>query len=66
MYPYHNRIKQRISNGELADFCFTDDYPRIGECFVLIFSTAPHRRSIRPRRYAEYQKILTDWREKNG
>lgn len=65
MYPYHNRIKQRIAAGELVDFCFTDSYPRIGECLVLVFNTAPYKRPIRPHRYAEYTDILADWRRKH-
>ena len=28
MYPYHNRIKQRIANGELVGYEFVTDYPR--------------------------------------
>ena len=50
MYPYHNRIKQRIKNGELIDHFFTDSYPRIGRALVLVFSTEPVRRPIRPER----------------
>lgn len=36
MFPYHNRIKQRIKAGELVDYEFVNDYPRIGEalCFI--------------------------------
>ncbi len=26
MYPYHNRIKQRIKNGELTGFDYADNY----------------------------------------
>lgn len=62
MYPYHNRIKQRISAGELVDHYFTDSYPRIGEALVLVFNTSPLFRPIRPHRYAEYVDILADWR----
>ena len=58
MYPYHNRIKQRIKNGELIGHEFRTDYPGIGECLVLIFSTMPIFRPIRPHRYAEYLKYL--------
>lgn len=36
MYPYHNRIKQRIRNGELIDYWFTDDYPRIGRALFFV------------------------------
>lgn len=58
MYPYHNRIKQRIKNGELVGYEFRHDYPNIGECMVLIFNTYPPLRPIRPHRYAEYREIL--------
>lgn len=58
MYPYHNRIKQRISNGELVDYYFTDNYPRIGKAMVLVFSTDPIFRPIKPYRWPEYMEIL--------
>lgn len=58
MYPYHNRIRQRIKNGELVDHYFTDSYPRIGSALVLVFSTAPHFRPIRPHRWAEYMEMI--------
>ena len=58
MYPYHNRIKQRIANGELIGFSFVDDYPRIGKALVLQFSTMPHLRPIRPHRWPDYQDVI--------
>ena len=58
MYPYHNRIKQRIKNGELIAVLDTSNYPKIGECKVLVFSTLPVFRPIRPHRYAEYEELL--------
>lgn len=58
MYPYHNKIKQRINNGELIDWYFTNDYPRIGEALVLYFSTFPPVRPVRPYRYPEYLPLL--------
>lgn len=58
MYPYHNRIKQRIHNGELVDHYYTADYPRIGEALVLVFSAPPFLRPVRPHRWAEYEAIL--------
>lgn len=61
MYPYHNRIKQRIRRGELIGYAFVDDYPGIGEALVLKFSTYPPQRPIRPNRYVEYIHILADW-----
>lgn len=61
MYPYHNRIKQRIRNGELVGYEYVKDYPRIGECLVLRFDTMPPTRPIRPHRYNEYTEILREW-----
>ena len=61
MYPYHNRIKQRIKNGELLGYEFTDSYPGIGEALVLKFSTEPFIRPIRPHRYCSYVDILVYW-----
>ena len=62
MYPYHNKIKQRIRAGELLDYTFVKDYPRIGECLLLSFSTPPYLRPVRPYRYGEYKDILENWR----
>lgn len=61
MYPYHNRIRQRINNGELVEHYFTDSYPRIGKALVLVFNTTPFLRPIRPNRWADYVDILADW-----
>lgn len=61
MYPYHNRIKQRIRAGELVDHYFTDNYPRIGEALVLVFSTAPFLRPIRPHKWSDYVDVLADY-----
>lgn len=58
MYPYHNSIKKRIRNGELIDHYLTDNYPGIGEALVLVFSTSPFVRPIRPHRFLEYFNIL--------
>lgn len=66
MYPYHNKIRQRIRAGELVDHYFTTDYPHIGEALVLVFNTAPFLRPIRPHRWPEYQGILADWRKDHG
>lgn len=57
-YSYHSRNKQRIRNGELVTYYYTDSYPRIGEALVLIFNTEPFRRPIRPNRWAEYINLL--------
>lgn len=61
MYPYHNKIKQRIRNGHLIGYEFTKTYPRIGECLVLRFENYPFTRPIRPHKYADYNRILNDW-----
>ena len=50
MYPYHNRLKQRIRAGELAGYEFVAHYPRIGEALVLYFFTDPPVRPVRPHR----------------
>ena len=56
MYSYHNRIKQRIRNGELIDHYWTACYPNIGEALVLVFKTEPFLRPIRPHKWDEYQE----------
>lgn len=58
MYPYHNKIKQRIKNGELKEYYFATNYPKIGEALVLVFNTEPFLRPIRPHRWDEYMCIL--------
>lgn len=57
-YGYHQRIRQRIANGEMTGFRFVDDYPRIGAALVLMFRTNPIVRPIRPHRWPEYAAIL--------
>jgi len=58
MYPYHNKIKQRIKNGELIGWYIDDDYPKIGRALVLIFNAEPFKRPIREYRWREYAPIL--------
>lgn len=58
MYSYHNRIRQRINEGELAGYYFTDDYPKIGKALVLVFNTAQMKRPIRPHKWAQYADVL--------
>lgn len=58
MYPYHAKIRQRIQNGELIASYYEKNYPGIGECCVLVFSTFPYKRPIRPYKYAQYKDIL--------
>ncbi|AMJ42024.1 hypothetical protein SAMN02745151_02935 [[Clostridium] propionicum DSM 1682] len=66
MYPYHNKIKQRIKNGELETYYFCESYPKIGECLVLVFVTEPVTRPIRPHRYHEYLKLLEQQNKENS
>lgn len=61
MYPYHNRIKQRIKNGELIGYEYVDHYRDIGECLLLHFNTPPFERPVRPHKYREYTDLLADW-----
>ena len=65
-YGYHPRIKQRIAAGELVDHYFTQDYPGIGEALVLVFSTAPFKRPIRPHRWGDYVDIVAEWRREHA
>ena len=58
MYPYHNRILQRIKNGELVGFEFCDG----GEfALVLKFSTYPFTRPIREYSLHKYEEILKNF-----
>ena len=55
MYPYHNRIRQRIKNGELVRIeKGTDEF-----AFVFIFCTPPHKRPIRPHSVWRYEDIIS-------
>lgn len=65
MYPYHNKIKQRINNGELVDYYY-DTRKNIGECLVLVFNTIPFERPIRPHRFEMYQPILEKWEKEQN
>lgn len=58
MYPYHNKIKQRINNGELVSFEFVEKYKNISPCLVLYFKTEPFIRPIREHRFSEYRQLL--------
>ena len=61
MYSYHNRIKQRIANGELVGIEKGE-----GEfAIVLLFNTPPYRRPIRPHALWRYEGILDMGEEKN-
>jgi len=58
MYPYHNKIKQRINNNELTGFEYVETYKSISPCLLLYFSTEPTIRPIRKHRFKEYELIL--------
>ncbi len=58
MYPYHNKIKQRIRNNELAYYEYVDSYKKITPCLLLYFDTEPMIRPIREYRFKEYEKLL--------
>lgn len=58
MYPYHNKIKQRIKNGELTNFEFVEKYKNISPCLVLYFSTEPFVKPVREHRFEEYRLLL--------
>lgn len=62
MYPYHNRIKQRIRNGELVGIepSKSEEY-----AFVFVFSTPPHTRPIRHHSVCRYEKELGKFIQKN-
>ncbi|MDO4229931.1 MAG: hypothetical protein Q4C98_08960 [Capnocytophaga sp.] len=64
MYPYHNKIKQRINNGELIKYEFVERYKNITPCLLLYFSTAPYIRPIRVHRFSEYKLILESEKER--
>jgi len=58
MYPYHNRIKQRIQNGELIRYEWVERYKNISPCLLLYFNTEPTIRPIREHRFEEYKELL--------
>jgi len=58
MYPYHNKIKQRIKNRELIRYEYVDKYKSIVPCLLLYFSTEPKIKPIRKHRFKEYELIL--------
>lgn len=68
MYPYHNKIKQRIKNNELKGYEYIRKYKSISPCLLLHFVTEPKIRPIREHRFKEYEAILNNRakREVNG
>lgn len=59
MYPYHNRIRQRIDNKELIKFEYLDRYKNISPCLMLYFKTEPYTRPIREHRFEEYKALFS-------
>lgn len=55
MYPYHNKIKQRIKNGELLRYEFVAKYKNISPCLLFYFNTQPYIKPIREHRFREYK-----------
>ena len=58
MYPYHNKIKQRIRNQELVKYEYVDKYKEISPCLLLYFNPTPNLRPIRKHKFQEYQELL--------
>ncbi len=58
MYPYHNKIKQRIKKNELTGYEYVEQYKNIKPCLLLYFETEPKVRPIREHRFPEYEQIL--------
>lgn len=58
MYPYHNKIKQRIKNKELIRYEYVEEYNGIKPCLLLYFDSEPKIRPIREHRFNEYEEIL--------
>ena len=58
MYPYHNKIKQRINNNELIRYEYVERYKTISPCLVLHFHTEPKIRPIREHRFEEYEAFF--------
>jgi hypothetical protein len=60
MYPYHNRIKQRINNQELIGYEYVDKYKNISPCLLLHFDTEPKIRPIREHRFEQYEALFKE------
>lgn len=60
MYPYHNKIKQRIFQGELLRYEYVDKYKNISPCLLLHFETEPKTRPIREHRFKEYEEFFKE------
>lgn len=62
MYPYHNKIKQRIINNELIKYEFVTAYKNIKPCLLLYFKTEPYIRPIREHRFEAYKELFQQLR----
>lgn len=60
MYPYHNKIKQRMADGEFIRYEYVAKYKQIAPCLLLYFNTEPYIRPIREHRFEEYEQVLKD------
>ncbi len=60
MYPYHNKIKQRIKNNELIRYEYLNKYKNISPCLLLHFDREPYTRPIRVHRFKEYEEIFRE------
>ena len=60
MYPYHNKIKQRINNNELISYEYLEQYKNIAPCLLLHFDTEPFVRPIREHRFEEYEELFRE------
>lgn len=58
MYPYHNKIKQRINNKEFIRYEYVEKYKNISPCLLLHFETEPKIRPIREHRFEEYEALF--------
>lgn len=58
MYPYFNKIKQRIFNNELLSDGVVERYKDISPCLLLHFDTEPEVRPIREHRFKEYDDLF--------
>ncbi len=66
MYPYHNRIRQRIQNDEFIKYEYVDKYKNIAPCLLLHFSTEPKIRPVRSHRFEEYEKLFKEMAASKG
>ena len=55
MYPYHNRIRQRINNGELVGILESE---KEEFAFVLLFRTYPFTRPIKHHAIGKYLDLI--------